>query len=95
MQEIIYYDLFHKITSRAKTRFFVALDKKPWRAKKVPLDQVCSLWAQPLLVLAFQILGASQLPHRPSLLLLLAVQLQLLPAGGWSVFISAAGLSVS
>ena len=94
MQEIIYCDLFHKITSSAKTRYFFAQGKGLGGQKK-NLDQVCSLWAQPLLVLAFQILGASQLPHRPSLLLLLAVQLQLLPAGGWSVFISAAGLSVS
>ena len=34
MQEIIYYNLFHKITSSAKTRFFAALEKKALEGKK-------------------------------------------------------------
>ena len=95
MQEIIYYVLLHKITSRAETRFFVALEKRQWRAKKVPLNQVCSLWAQPLLVLAFQILGASQLPQCPSLLLLIGRTASTSARRGMVGIISAAGLSVS
>ena len=54
--------LFHK-NLRAKTSFFVALGKKLWRAKKVPLVQVCSLWAPLLPGPRLQVIGASQLPH--------------------------------
>ena len=48
----------------AKTIFFAAMDKKRQRAKKVSLDQVCSLWAPPHTGPRLQIIGASQLPQR-------------------------------
>ena len=63
--------------------------------KQVPLLQVCSLRAPPLLVLAFQIIGASQLPHRPSPLLFVGHTASKSARRGMIGIISAAGLSVS